>query len=128
LAIRVGIDLAAVKAVAESLAGPHAEHYLERVYTAREVGDCRDPAGEIEPARLAARFAAKEATIKALPGGGDGIALTTIEVRKDPETGEVALELSGRAAEVAADAGIEDLALSLTHEPEYAAAAVVAVS
>ena len=69
MAIRVGIDLAAVKAVAESLAGPHAEHYLERVYTAGEVDDCRDPEGEIEADRLAARFAAKEAAIKALPGG-----------------------------------------------------------
>jgi holo-[acyl-carrier protein] synthase len=126
MAIRVGIDLAAVDAVAESLAGPHAEHYLERVYTAHEVDDCRDQAGEIEPMRLAARFAAKEAAIKALPGGGEGIALTTIEVRTDAETGEVSLELSGRAAEVAAEAGIDELAVSLTHEPDYAAAAVVA--
>ena len=47
MAVRVGIDLAAVAAVAESLAGPHAERYLKRVYTAREVDDCRDQAGEI---------------------------------------------------------------------------------
>ena len=126
MAIRVGIDLASVAAVAESLAGQHAEHYLERIYTPREVEDCRDQEGEIEPLRLAARFAAKEATIKALPGGGEGMPLTAIEVRKDPATGEVRLELSGRAAEVAREAGIADLALSLTHERDYAAAAVVA--
>jgi holo-[acyl-carrier protein] synthase len=127
MGIRVGIDLAAVAAVADSLAGAHSEHYLERVYTKREVEDCRNQAGEIEPARLAARFAAKEAAIKALPGGGEGIALTAIEVRGDPVTGEVSLELSGRAAEVAAEAGIGELALSLTHEPDYAAAAVIAL-
>lgn len=126
MAIRVGIDLAAADAVAESLAGPHAEHYLERVYTPREVDDCRDPEGRIEPARLAARFAAKEATIKALPGGGEGIALTGIEVRRDPSSGEVSLELAGRAAELAAEAGVEGLALSITHEGDYAAASVVA--
>jgi holo-[acyl-carrier protein] synthase len=127
MAIRVGIDLAAVAAVADSLSGAHSDHYLDRVYTTREVDDCRNQAGEIEPMRLAARFAAKEAAIKAIPGGGAGIPLTAIEVRADPATGEVSLELSGRAAEVAAEAGIGDLALSLTHEPEYAAAAVVAL-
>ena len=126
MALRVGIDLAAAGAVAESLAGPHAEHYLERVYTAREVEECRDPQGEIEAARLAARFAAKEATIKAIPGGGEGIPLTAIEVRSDPDTGEVRIELSGRAAEAAKAAGVEELALSITHEGDYAAAAVIA--
>ena len=126
MGLRVGIDLAAVGAVAESLAGPHAEHYLERIYTPREVEECRDPEGEIEPMRLAARFAAKEATIKALPGGGEGIPLTAIEVQTDAETGEVRLALAGRAAEVADEAGIGELALSLTHEADYAAAAVVA--
>ena len=55
--------------------------------------------------RLAARFAAKEATIKALPGGGDGIALTTIEVRSDPRTGEVGSSSRGRAAELAGRRG-----------------------
>ena len=125
MAVRVGIDLVAVDSVAESLAGEHSAHYLERIYTEREVDDCRAPSGEIDPARLAARFAAKEATIKALPGGGDEVRLTTIEVRREAN-GEVRLELSGHAAELAAGAGIEELAVSLTHEAGFAAAAVVA--
>ncbi len=125
MAIRVGIDLVAVDSVAESLAGEHAAHYLERIYTEREVDDCRAASGEIDPARLAARFAAKEATIKALPGGGDEVRLTTIEVRR-ADNGEVRLQLSGHAAELAAGAGIEELAVSLTHEGGFAAAAVVA--
>ena len=41
MTLRVGLDLVAVESVAESLRGDHAEHYLERVYTAREVDDCR---------------------------------------------------------------------------------------
>ncbi len=124
MAIGLGIDLVAVGAVAESLRGEHAEHYLERIYTPREVDDCRDGAGEIDPARLAARFAAKEATMKAL-GSGEGMRLTDIELRREP-SGQVRIELSGRPAELASEAGFERLAVSLTHEGEYAAAAVVA--
>ncbi|MEZ5079004.1 MAG: holo-ACP synthase [Solirubrobacterales bacterium] len=122
--IGIGIDLVAVEGVAASLAGSHRDHYLERIYTEREVDDCRGPSGRIEPERLAARFAAKEATIKALPGAGEGVRLTGIEVVVR-QSGQVAIELSGRAAELAAEAGIEDLALSLTHEGGFAAAVVV---
>ena len=84
MAIGVGIDLVAVETVAESSAGDHAEHYLERIYTEREIDDCRGPSGGIEAGRLAARFAAKEATIKALPGSGEAVRLTSIEVIRDP--------------------------------------------
>lgn len=122
--IRVGIDLVAVDIVAATLRGSHRDHYLERVYTAREVDDCRGPSGRVEPERLAARFAAKEATIKALPGAGEGVRLTTIEVVSEPD-GQVRLELSGRAAELAREAGVEELAVSLTHEDGFAAATVV---
>ncbi|HEX8754661.1 MAG TPA: holo-ACP synthase [Solirubrobacterales bacterium] len=124
MGIRVGLDLVAVESVAASLRGSHREHYLERIYTEREVDDCRGPSGRVEPERLAARFAAKEATIKALPGAGEEVRLTMIEVVSDPD-GQVRLELSGRAAELAREAGVEELALSLTHEAGFAAAAVV---
>lgn len=124
MALRVGIDLVAVAAVAESLRGPHRDHYLERIYTAREVDDCRGPSGRVEPERLAARFAAKEAAIKALPGAGEEVRLTQIEVVRS-ESGNVALELSGRAAELLAEAGGGELAVSLTHEAGFAAATVV---
>jgi holo-[acyl-carrier protein] synthase len=122
--IRVGIDLVAADAVQESLRAAHGERYLERVYTDREIDDCRTAAG-IDPERLAARFAAKEATLKVLPAGDEGLALTTIEVRREP-SGRVNVQLSGRAAELATDAGVVDLSLSLTHEAGLAAAVVVA--
>jgi holo-[acyl-carrier protein] synthase len=124
MALRVGIDLVAVASVGESLTGSHREHYLKRIYTEREVDACRGPSGRIEPQRLAARFAAKEAAIKALPGAGEEVRLTQIEVVQD-ESGSTALELSGRAAELLGDSGGTDIAVSLTHEGGFAAATVV---
>jgi holo-[acyl-carrier protein] synthase len=124
MALRVGIDLVAVAAIEESLRGPHCQRYLERVYTEREVDACRGPSGRVEPERLAARFAAKEAAIKALPGAGEGVGLRQIEVTQD-ESGSVALALSARAAELLAESGCREVALSITHEHGFAAAVVV---
>jgi holo-[acyl-carrier protein] synthase len=123
MALRLGIDLVAVATVAESLAGPHRRRYLDRVYTEREVADCRDAAGELDPQRLAARFAAKEAAIKALPGAGEEVALTQIEVVRG--AAGVTLALSGRAAALLAESGGGEVAVSLTHDGGYAAATVV---
>jgi holo-[acyl-carrier protein] synthase len=121
--VRVGIDLVTVDSVRESL-DAHGEHYLERVYTAREREDCvRD--GVVDPERLAGRFAAKEATLKALRPGDVGVPWYTIEVVRDPG-GWVDLELSGAAAEVATSSGLTDLALSITHEGGFASAVVIA--
>ena len=125
MTLRVGLDLVAVSTVVESLRGAHRERYLERVFTAREVEDCGGPSEvTLAPERLAARFAAKEAAIKALPGAGEGVALTQIEVVEDP-AGGVGLALSGRAAELLAACGEVEIALSLTHEGGFAAATVV---
>jgi holo-[acyl-carrier protein] synthase len=124
MALRVGLDLVEVSTVAESLRGAHREHYLKRVYTDAEVDACRGPSGRIEPERLAARFAAKEAAIKALPGAGEEVRLTQIEVIQD-ETGSVSLALSGRAAELLEESGAQELAVSLTHEGGFAAASVI---
>lgn len=124
MALRVGLDLVEVSAVVESLRGSHRDHYLKRIYTDAEVDSCRGPSGRIEPERLAARFAAKEAAIKALPGAGEEVRLTQIEVVEDP-SGGVTLALEGRAAELFADSGGTEIALSLTHEGGFAAATVV---
>jgi holo-[acyl-carrier protein] synthase len=123
MVIHVGLDLVSVAQVLATLEGPLAARYLARVYTDGEVGDCRTPHG-IDPRRLAARFAAKEATLKAL-AETDGVPWRDIEVERTP-TGAVRLMLHGRAAERAADVGVVDLALSLSHDDRYAAAAVIA--
>jgi holo-[acyl-carrier protein] synthase len=121
--LRVGIDLVSVDSVRESIE-THGERYLERIYSDREVSDCRT-AGTVDPERLAGRFAAKEATIKVLRPGDDPVPWREIEVQRDA-SGWVELRLTGRAARLASDAGIEDLTLSLTHERGLASAVVIA--
>ena len=124
MSIRVGIDLISVESVRASV-DTHADHYLERIYTRDEVEDCRT-GGTIDASRLAARFAAKEATIKVLrPERDEAVPWSSIGVRRDP-SGATGLELTGHAAELAAGAGLTDLAVSLTHENDLAAAVVVA--
>ncbi len=117
--LRVGIDLVRAAHVAASLA-EHGDAYLRRVFTPQEVADCKR-----DPLRLAARFAAKEATMKVLqPGPGAAVPWPSIEVvRQTP--GAPRLELHGPAADLAAQAGLTAFALSFTHEDEYAAAVVV---
>jgi holo-[acyl-carrier protein] synthase len=124
MAVGIGIDLVAVSTVAESLRGEHRDHYLERIYTAREVDDCLGPSGRVEPERLAARFAAKEAVIKALPGAGEEVRLTQIELVRDPAKG-VTVQLTGRALALLDESGGSEVAVSITHEDGFAAAAAI---
>jgi holo-[acyl-carrier protein] synthase len=122
--LRVGIDLLAVERVRESLAA-HADRYLGRVYTEREIADCRTPGG-IDPQRLAARFAAKEAAVKVLrPARNAAVPWRCIEVCRH-DSGAVDLRLTGEAAALAGAAGLGPLALSITHEDGHAGAVVVA--
>jgi holo-[acyl-carrier protein] synthase len=123
MAIHVGLDLVSVAQVQATLDGPLAARYLARIYTETELGDCRTADG-IDPQGLAARFAAKEATLKVL-AEADGVPWRDIEVERAP-SGAVRLLLHGRAAERAADVGVVDLALSVTHEDGFAAAVVIA--
>jgi holo-[acyl-carrier protein] synthase len=123
MTLRVGLDLVSVQTVADSLS-THGEHYLGRVYSAGEVADCRS-GDNVDPQRLAARFAAKEAAFKVLRVGDEAVAWTDVEVVRD-HSGWVGLSLSGRAATLAKAAGIAELALSLSHEQGCAAAVVIA--
>jgi holo-[acyl-carrier protein] synthase len=123
MSLRVGLDLVSVETIADSLR-THGARYLDRVYSPTEVADCRT-GGEIDPQRLAARFAAKEATFKVLRVGDEAVAWTDVEVVRD-QSGWVSLLLSGRAGTLAEAAGISELALSLSHEQGCAAAVVVA--
>ncbi len=115
----MGVDLAGVADIAESIAA-HGERYLRRVYTAQELRDC---AGR--PRQLGARFAAKEATMKALGHGGEAIPWTAIGVQLDA-AGRESIILSGAAAELARARGCGSLALSIAHGRRSVAAIVVA--
>ncbi|MGO9874128.1 MAG: holo-ACP synthase [Acidimicrobiia bacterium] len=123
MAIRVGTDLCSVEQVAESVA-TFGDRYLRRVYTEQELEYCgQDPALSAE--RLAARFAAKEATMKVLRPRDTRPDWRTIEVRRDPG-GWCELALAGSAAQLAHDAGIDSLSVSLSHEAGMANAVVIA--
>jgi len=101
------------------------DRYLQRVYTEHEISSVSGPPA-VRAARLAARFAAKEATIKVLRPAGHQPDWRSMEVRRHAE-GWCTLALSGHAAALAQQAGITDLAVSLTHEDDVAAAVVVAL-
>jgi holo-[acyl-carrier protein] synthase len=111
--LSVGIDLVQISQIAASVE-TFGERFLVRVFTPREVAYARD-----FPERLASRFAAKEAAKKALDL--DGVAWTDIEVVKHP-SGKCTLQLHGAAAEVA---GSRELAVSMSHEADWATAVVV---
>jgi len=121
--MRVGLDLVAVDSIRDSL-DAHGPRFLARVYTEREVADCR-AGGQLDPQRLAARFAAKEAVFKVLRVADEAVPWTDIEVRPHA-SGWVEVALSGQAARLAAAAGITDLELSVAHEHGCAAAVVIA--
>jgi holo-[acyl-carrier protein] synthase len=124
MAMRVGIDLVSVDSVHESIR-EHGARYLERVYTERELHDCHTEQGPVAE-RLAARFAAKEATIKVLrPQPDTALPWRSIEVVRH-SSGWVGLELAGPAAALAEASGLHDFALSITHEQGHAAAVVIA--
>jgi holo-[acyl-carrier protein] synthase len=118
----LGIDLVEL-ARFERVLARHAGRIEERLFTPAERADC-----EARPDRsqaLAARFAAKEAAMKALgTGWARGIAFRQIEVRRDP-SGAPQLLLHEAAARRAADLGVRLAHVSLTHQPGVAAAVVV---
>lgn len=119
-----GLDLADTERIARLLA-EHGERFLFRCFTAGERAY-----GETHAKRraevYAARFAAKEAVLKALGTGlSGGIQWTEVEVTRDP-AGRPGVQLHGRAAQVAAEMGITAWSLSLTHVRGMAAASAIA--
>lgn len=120
--VLLGVDLVMVSQVADSIA-EFGERYLRRVFTAGERGVCVTVTGDPDVPRLAARFAAKEAVIKAL-GTSSETELTNIEVSTDEE-GRPSLNLVGRYQTEIAQLGNPSLALSMSHDGAYATATVV---
>lgn len=114
----VGIDLIEIDRVRRVLQR-HPERFLQRVYTEREVAYCRGRVSE-----LAARFAAKEAVMKALGTGVRGIAWREIEVLPN-RRGKPLVLLHGKAADRATAIGLHELDISLSHSHEIAVASVV---
>ena len=119
MSLNVGIDLVDFGQIEESLAR-YGDRFLRRVYTSAERADSRG-----HTAALAARFAAKEATMKALRRTDEGIGWQSIEV-VNGAGGMPEIKLSGAAAELAAMRGVTALSVSMTRQRRQAAAVVVA--
>jgi len=116
---RVGVDLVETRRI-DRIVKRYGEHFLDRVYTAAERQYCRDRATS-----LAARWAAKEAVVKALSCGFGDVCWSDIEVLND-ERGAPYLRLSGQALMQADDLGLSEWSVSLSHTPDYAIAFVIA--
>ena len=120
-AVAVGIDVIEIARIQRAY-DDFGERFLKRVYTERERERYRGRVNE-----LAARFAAKEATSKALGTGIVGIRWREMEVLPNWR-GKPVLILHGQAAERARLLGLTDFSISLTHSRTDAMAFVVAVN
>lgn len=118
----IGLDVVETARIARALAQQQ-ERFRERVFTAEELRECAQRTDE--SVALAARFAAKEACLKALGTGvAGGISFLQVQVLGG-DGGRPRLELLGKAAELANDLGVRRLHVTLTHEPGIAAAVVI---
>jgi holo-[acyl-carrier protein] synthase len=114
----VGVDIIEIERIQNSLE-KFGKRFLGRVYTPLEAAFCRGRASE-----LAARFAAKEAVMKALGTGARGVAWREIEVLPN-HRGKPLVYLHGRAQKRAERIGLEEIDISMSHSREFAVAFVV---
>lgn len=114
--VGIGVDLVDIPRFERSL--ERTPKLMERLFSPAE--------RTLRPHSLAARYAAKEALIKAL-GGSDGVHWIDIEIASEP-SGRPVFALSGSTAETVAARGIDMLHLSLTHDADVAVAYVIAES
>src|SRR5277367_5235347 len=117
-----GIDLCEVARMKAAMER-HGERFKTRVFTDREIRYAESKANRYE--RYAARFAAKEAGMKALgTGWRGGLGWRDLEVT-NLKSGRPTLQFHGKAAEIAEKLGVRNIALSLTHTAEQAMAMVI---
>ena len=120
--IGTGIDIAEVERVAGAIAR-FGDRFLERIYTPGERRYCDSKANRVE--RYAARFAAKEAAMKALgTGWNHGVRWQDCEVVRPPGS-RPTIVFHGKAGEIAEKLGVKNAALSITHTAEQAFAQVI---
>lgn len=119
----IGTDLCEVDRIEKALTAPHGARLRDRVFTAGEIAYSESKANSFE--RYAARFAAKEAGMKALgTGWRGGVSWHDFEVA-NLASGRPTLRLHGKAAEIAERLGARNVSLSLTHTAKHAMAVVI---
>ena len=110
--VGTGIDLAEVDRIQASIER-HGDRFIKRIYTPNEIAYVERKANRFQ--RYAARFAAKEAGMKAIgTGWRRGVTWQDFEVANLP-SGQPTLKLHGKAALYAAELGVKRISLSLTH-------------
>jgi holo-[acyl-carrier protein] synthase len=115
----VGTDIVAVGRIA-ALMREGGAAFLKRWFTTREIDYCSSKA--VPSRHFAARFAAKEAVVKALPVAWDGpLPWRFIEIVND-QRGVPSVSLSGAILDAATRAGVGEIRVSLSHCSEYATA------
>jgi len=120
--VGTGVDLAEVPRIRASIER-YGARFVQRIYTPREIAYVERKANKYE--RYAARFAAKEAGMKAIgTGWRHGVTWKDFEVTNLP-SGKPTLAFHGVAAAVAARLGVKSVALSLTHTSELGMAHVI---
>src|SRR5271155_980941 len=120
--VGLGLDIAEIDRITAALTR-HGAAILERLYTPTEVAYCESHKNKFE--RYAARFAAKEAAMKALGTGWTrGVRWRDIEVANVPG-GKPTLRLQGVAREFAEKMGVKNISLTITHSGNLALAQVI---
>lgn len=121
----IGTDIIEISRI-RALHEKQGADFLTKCFTPDEVAYCLKKANAAES--LAARFAAKEAVMKALGSGwGEGVAFANIEVVRDGDSAPT-IRLHRSAAEFARKQGIDQIHITLTHCKDYAVAFAVAES
>jgi len=122
LIVGTGVDLAEVPRIRSSIER-FGTRFVERIYTEREIAYVQRKANRYE--RFAARFAAKEAGMKALgTGWRGGVRWQDFEVVNLP-SGRPTLHLHGIAREIGERIGLKHISLSITHTADYGLAYVI---
>lgn len=120
--VGTGVDLAEVDRI-ENAIGRFGERFVNRIYTPLEIAYVERKANRFE--RYAARFAAKEAGMKAIGTGWRyGVRWQDFEVANEP-SGRPTLRFHGVAADFARRLGVKNVALSITHTKGVSLAYVV---
>ena len=117
--LTTGVDIIEIPRIKQTL-DRYGQRFLDHIFTPDEIAYCRGRA-----ANLAGRFAAKEATMKALGTGVRGVSWKDIEVVR-AESGAPSVKLHGRAQKRAERLQVSEISLSISHSREYAVAFVVA--
>ena len=118
----IGIDIAEVDRIRDAIER-HARRFIDRIYTPSEIAYVERKANRFE--RYAARFAAKEAGMKAIGTGWKrGVRWQDFEVANLP-SGRPTLRLHGEAARIAESLGVRNIALSITHTASEGMAIVI---